>query len=362
MLLADQGADVVKVEEPGRGDYMRWYPPLHEGQSVLFNALNRNKRSITLNLKTADGREAFLRLASRADAVVEGNRPGVMDRLGLGWEVLHEANPRLVMCSITGYGQDGPWAQRAGHDLNYMALAGALGLNAPRGGDPHPLAVQVADIGGGGQGAATAVLAALLGVARGGAGRHLDVSMTDGAVSWLAVALAQQAAEGSVGPRAMQRLTGRYACYRVYRCAGGGYMSVGALEPKFWEALCQALDRPDLIAGQYAEGEAQERLHGEMEAIFATRPREDWEARLGGSELCCEPVLELHEVAGHPQVRHRGLVETRPSGLEVAPAVSLADGWRRMDAPGLGQHTAEVLAEGGLDAAALERLRAAGAI
>jgi crotonobetainyl-CoA:carnitine CoA-transferase CaiB-like acyl-CoA transferase len=139
-------------------------------------------------------------------------------------------------------------------------------------------------------------------------------------------------------------------------------MSVGALEPKFWEALCQALDRPDLIAGQYAEGEAQERLHGEMEAIFATRPREDWEARLGGSELCCEPVLELHEVAGHPQVRHRGLVETRPSGLEVAPAVSLGDGWRRMDAPGLGQHTAEVLAEGGLDAAALERLRAAGAI
>jgi crotonobetainyl-CoA:carnitine CoA-transferase CaiB-like acyl-CoA transferase len=362
MLLADLGADVVKVEEPGRGDYMRWYPPLHEGQSVLFNALNRNKRSVTLYLKQAEGREAFLRLAARADAVVEGNRPGVMDRLGLGWEALHEANPSLVMCSITGYGQHGPWAQRAGHDLNYMALAGALGLNGPRGGDPHPLAVQVADIGAGGQGAATAILAALLDVARGGVGRHLDVSMTDGAISWLAVALAQQAAEGAVGPRAMQRLTGRYACYRVYRCADGGHMSVGALEPKFWEALCQTLDRLDLVAEQYAEGESQDRLHEQMEAIFATRPRADWETLLGGSELCCEPVLELHEVAGHPHVRHRGLIETRPSGLEVAPAVPQGDGWRRRDAPGLGQHTSEVLAEAGLDAADLERLRARGAV
>ena len=362
MLLADQGADVVKVEEPGRGDYMRWYPPLHEGQSVLFNALNRNKRSIALNLKQAEGREAFLRLASRADAVVEGNRPGVMGRLGLGWDVLHETNPRLVMCSITGYGQNGPWAQRAGHDLNYMALAGALGMNAPRGGDPHPLAVQVADIGAGGQGAATAVLGALLGVARGGPGRHLDVSMTDGALSWLAVPLAQQAAEGSVGPRAMQRLTGRYACYRVYRCADGGYMSVGALEPKFWEALCQTLDRSDLIDRQYAEGEGQERLHQEMEAIFATRPRGDWETRLGGSELCCEPVLELREVAGHPHARHRALIETRPTGLEVAPAVLPGNAWRRLDPPRLGEHTAEVLAEVGLDGEALEHLRAVGAV
>jgi crotonobetainyl-CoA:carnitine CoA-transferase CaiB-like acyl-CoA transferase len=362
MLLADLGADVVKVEEPGRGDYMRWYPPLHEGQSILFNALNRNKRSLTLNLKHPEGRAAFLRLVELSDAVVEGNRPGVMDRLGLGWAALHQANPRLVMCSITGYGQDGPLANRAGHDLNYMAIAGALGQNGPRGGDPHPLGVQVADIGGGGQGAATAILGALLEVSRGGEGRHLDVSMADGALSWLAVALAQNAAEGSVGPRAMQRLTGRYACYRVYRCADGGHMSVGALEPKFWESLCQALERADLSPLQYVEGAEQERLHAEMEAIFASRTRGEWEQRLSGDELCCEPVLELGEVARHPHVVHRRLVQLRPTGLEVAPAVPAGEGWRRRDAPRLGEHTAELLAEVGIDGPALEKLRESGTV
>ena len=150
LLLADMGAEVIKVEEPGTGDYMRWTPPLVDGQSALFDALNRDKKSIALNLKEAGGRDALLRLVDTADALVEGNRPGVMDRLGLGWSVLHGRNPRLVMCSITGYGQDGPYASRAGHDLNYMAIAGALGLNGPRDGPPFPLSVQVADIGGGG--------------------------------------------------------------------------------------------------------------------------------------------------------------------------------------------------------------------
>src|SRR5436189_1848780 len=240
LQLADMGADVVKVEEPTAGDYMRWYPPLHDGQSVLFNALNRNKRSVTLNLKADAGRQLFLALAERADVVVEGNRPGVMDRLGLGWPALRARNPRLVMCAITGYGQAGPLATRAGHDLNYMAIAGALSLNAPQGMSPHPLAVQVADLGAGGQAAAVAILGALLGVARGGEGRYLDVSMTDGALTWLAVPLAQERVQGPI-PTGMHRLTGRYACYGVYRCADGRHLSVAALEPKFWRALCDAL-------------------------------------------------------------------------------------------------------------------------
>src|SRR5215467_8724788 len=232
MLMADMGADVVKVEEPRSGDYMRWYPPLRDGRSVLFNALNRNKRSLSLDLKQRAGRDLFLALVERADVVVEGNRPGVMDRLGLGWPALRAHNPSLVMASITGYGQDGPWSGRAGHDLNYMAVAGALSLNGRRGEPPHPLAVQVADIGGGGQAAATAILGALLAIARGGAGRHLDVSMTDGALSWLAVPLAQAHEQGPIA-RGGHRLTGRYACYGVYECADGRYLSVGALEPKF---------------------------------------------------------------------------------------------------------------------------------
>src|SRR3979411_865977 len=183
------GADVIKVEEPDRGDYMRWTPPLVDGQSVLFNAINRNKRSLSLNLKEERGRDLLLRLLERADVLVEGNRPGVMDRLGVGGDVGHGRNPKVVMCSITGYGQDGPFAARAGHDLNYMATAGGLGLNGEKDGPPVPLSVQVADIGGGGMQPAVAILGALVGVQRGAEGRWLDVSMTDGAASWLALVL-----------------------------------------------------------------------------------------------------------------------------------------------------------------------------
>src|SRR5947207_6453973 len=175
-----------------------------------------------------------------------------MQRLGVGWDVLHARNPRLVMCSITGYGQDGPFAARAGHDLNYMATAGALGLNGERGGPPLPLSVQVADIGGGGLQPAVAILGALVAVQRGGEGRWIDSSMTDGAVGWLALVFAAHAAGERVA-RGDQRLAGRYPCYRVYECRGGGYYSVAALEPKFWTAVCEALARPDLADLQYSE-------------------------------------------------------------------------------------------------------------
>ena len=359
MLLADMGADVIKVEEPGTGDYMRWTPPLADGQSVLFNALNRNKRSLTLNLKSDAGRELMLGLCETAAVLVEGNRPGVMERLGLGWEALRARNPKLVMCSITGYGQDGPFASRAGHDINYMATAGALGLNGETGRAPVPLSVQVADIGGGGLQPAVAILGALVAVERGGEGRRLDVSMTDGAVSWLALPFAQAGAGEQVG-RGAQRLSGRYACYRVYTCRDGKHFSVGALEPKFWGALCVALGKPDLVGLQFAEGDEQARAHREMEDVFASRTRDDWALELASLDACCEPVLELHEVAAHPQVAARRLIETRATGVEVRPAVVMREGWRRLDPPRLGEHSAEVLAEVGVDAVRFEDLRRAG--
>jgi len=327
-LLADLGADVIKVEEPGTGDYMRLTPPLVDGQSVLFNAINRRKRSIALDLKTDRGHQALLRLVETAAVLVEGNRPGVMDRLGIGWEVLHKRNPRLVMCSITGYGQDGPYASRAGHDLNYMAIAGGLGLNGTRDGPPVPLSVQVADIGGGGLGPAVQILAALVGVERGSEGRWIDVSMTDGAVGALALAFAAQAAGERVA-RGDQRLAGRYPCYRVYACGGGGYYSVAALEPKFWKALCEALDRADLVELQYSEDVG---VQGTMEEIFASMTRDQWEERLSSLDACCEPVLDLDEVAKHPQIVARRLLEPRPQGR----------------APQLGEHTEELLREIGL--------------
>ena len=356
MLLADMGADVIKVEEPDTGDYMRWTPPLVDGQSVLFNALNRNKRSLTLNLKIEVGRELLLSLCETASVLVEGNRPGVMERLSLGWETLHARNPKLVVCSITGYGQDGPLAARAGHDINYTATAGVLGLNGEHGRAPVPLSVQIADIGGGGLQPAVAILGALVAMERGGDGRRLDVSMTDGALSWLALPFAEAGAGGDVG-RGDQRLSGRYACYRVYTCKDGRYFSVGALEPKFWGALCTALGKPDLIALQFAEGGEQARVHATMEAVFALRTRDEWSVELAGLDACCEPVLEMHEVAAHPQVAARGLIQTRATGVEVRPAVPMREDWRRLDPPRLGEHSAEVLAELGVDAARFGELR-----
>jgi len=358
LLLADMGADVIKVEEPGAGDYMRWTPPLAGGQSALFNAINRNKRSVTLNLKADAGRDLLLRLVEGADVLVEGNRPGVMDRLGLGWEVVHARNPRLVMCSITGYGQDGPFASRAGHDLNYMATAGGLGLNGERDGPPVPPAVQVADIGGGGLQPAVAILGALVGVQRGGEGRWIDASMTDGAVSWLALALATHAG-GETVARGHQRLSGRFACYRVYACKDGGYYSVAALEPKFWSALCGALERPDLVDLQYSDDSV---VHVALEEMFASRTRLEWQRRLSALDAYCEPVLDIDEVPSHPQIAARRLIETHETGVEVRPAIRLSEGWRRRDAPRLGEHSKEVLAELGIDDSALEELKMAGVI
>ena len=357
MLLADMGAEVIKVEDPDKGDYMRWTPPLVDGQSVLFNSLNRNKKSLTLNLKAEAGRDLLLRLVETADVLVEGNRPGVMKRLGLGWDRLHASNPRLVMCSITGYGQDGPFAARAGHDINYMATAGGLGLNGSSGGPPVPLSVQVADIGGGGQQPAVAILGALVAVQRGGEGRWLDVSMTDGAVSWMSLILAARGG-GETVARGDQRLAGRHACYRVYACKGDGFYSVGALEPKFWAALCVAVGRPDLVGLQFAEGVEGEEVHSVMEEIFASRTRSEWERDLAGLDACCEPVLGLDEVASHPQVAARGLITSGKTGVEVRPAVQMRNDWRRKDPPGLGEDTADVLTAIGVDRKQLEDLKA----
>jgi crotonobetainyl-CoA:carnitine CoA-transferase CaiB-like acyl-CoA transferase len=304
LLLADMGADVIKVEEPETGDYMRWTPPLVAGQSAMFNAVNRNKRSITLNLKSDLGRDLLLRLVETADVLVEGNRPGVMNRLQLGWDVIHARNPRLVMCSITGYGQDGPFALHAGHDLNYMAIAGALGLNGERDRPPVPLAVQVADIGGGSLYPAVAILGALLAVQRGDEGRWIDSSMTDGAMSFLTTALAAHAA-GEKAVRGEQRLTGRYPCYRVYECKGGGFYSVGALEPKFWSTLCNALGRPELIELHLAEDAA---AHRTVEEVFASRTREEMGTGARGSR-------RLLRARPHPR---RGCITSSGGGSPLA--------------------------------------------
>src|ERR671933_107471 len=250
-LLPDFGAEVLKVEDTGMGDYIRWSPPYYEGaeesaRSALFLALNRNKRSIRLNLKTAEGREVLLTLVREYDVVLESFRPGVLDRLGVGYERMREENPKLVYCAITGYGQDGPLRDRSGHDMNYLGLVRLLGLTGDADGPPVQSAGQIADIGGGALMAAFGILAALRERDRSGEGQLVDVSMADGALSWLGMVAARHLADGVAPERGRLELAGGLLCYPPYRCADG-WVALGALEPKFWLAWCRGVGREDLI-------------------------------------------------------------------------------------------------------------------
>lgn len=363
LLLADLGADVIKVEEPGRGDYIRWTVPQVDGESALHRALNRGKRSITLDLKTEDGCEALRRLASGADVLIESYRPGVMDRLGVGFESLRHRNERLVFCSITGYGQDGPYRDRAGHDIDYSGYAGLLHATGQAEGPPTLLAVQVGDFGGG-MAAAVGTLAALTEARRTGRGRYVDVSMLDVVTSWMGVVMSSYLATGETPERGAMPLSGGLACYRVYRAGDGGYLAVGALEPQFWQTLCQALDVPELVDRQFGPPDEQEALAARLQAVFDTRPRDEWVDRLAHLEACVAPVNDVAEALRDPQVVHRGLV-ARIDGQPVGPGPAVAlPGEARITrpAPGLGEHTEDVLGEAGMSAEEVSRLRSAGAI
>jgi alpha-methylacyl-CoA racemase len=363
LLLADFGADVIKVEDTGAGDYVRWSPPHYDGaepsaSSALFLALNRGKRSIRIDLKNPDGRDVLLRLVGSADVLLESFRPGVMDRLGVGYERLREENPRLVYCAITGYGQDGPYAERAGHDMNYLALTGLLGLTGEPDGPPVQAAGQIADLGGGALMAAFGILAALRERDRSGEGQFVDVSMTDGALSWLAMVAARFFADGTVPSRGGTELAGGLICYRPYRCADG-WVSMGALEPKFWAAFCRGVGREDLIEHQFdAPGSA---AHAEVEAVIADRSRAEWRAFNDEHDCCLEPVLELEEALAAEQTRARGMVAGDLLATPVKLSATPAD-FARGGPPGLGEHTDALLAEAGYDAAEIAALRAGGAV
>jgi crotonobetainyl-CoA:carnitine CoA-transferase CaiB-like acyl-CoA transferase len=353
LLLADFGADVLKVEDTGMGDYVRWSPPYHEGadetaKSAMFLALNRGKRSIRLNLKEDAGREVLLKLVREHDVLLESFRPGVMDRLGVGYERLREENPALVYCAITGYGQDGPYTARAGHDLNYLALNGLLDLSGEAGGPPMQAAGQIADVGGGSLMAAFGILAALRERERSGQGQLVDISMFDGSLSWLAMVAARYLADGQKLVRGDLELTGRLICYRPYACKDG-WVTLGALEPKFWQAWCRGVDREDLIEKQF-EAPGSE-AHADVERIFVERTRDEWHAFAEQHDCCLEPVLALDEALDSELVRAREMVVQidQPgtdgvSLLGVPVKLSRTPGAPAGPGPGLGEHTREVLA------------------
>jgi crotonobetainyl-CoA:carnitine CoA-transferase CaiB-like acyl-CoA transferase len=365
LLLADLGADVVKVEEPGRGDYIRWTPPLVDGESAAHQALNRGKRSITLNLKDPRGADLLKRLARGADVLVESFRPGVMNRLGVGFDALRGENRGLVYCSITGYGQDGPYRDRVGHDINYVGYAGLLDLSGEEGGPPVVPPVQVGDLGGGGMAAAIGILAALLERGRTGRGRLVDTSMLDGAVSWLSIHLGTFLATGRGPERGRMPLSGAYACYRVYRCADGKHVTVGALEPQFWRALVTALGLPDLEDEQFAPPERQRQMSDRLQAAFGRRSRDEWMAELEDLEACVGPVNGVAEAVVDPQVRHRGMV-ARAGSRDVGPGSPFRFDGEQVaafaPAPRFGEHTAEVLATVGVGEDELADLRARGVV
>jgi crotonobetainyl-CoA:carnitine CoA-transferase CaiB-like acyl-CoA transferase len=362
LLLADLGADVVKIEEPGQGDYIRLTPPLVDGQGAAHRALNRGKRSVTLDLKAAGGPDLLLRLAGDADALVESFRPGILDRLGAGWDALSRRNPRLVYCALTGYGQDGPYRDRVGHEINYIGYAGILEATGGPDGPPVLPAVQVGDLGGGMAGA-LGVVASLGQAAREGRGRLVDVSMLDVSVSWAAVLTSWYLATGEVPTRGAMPLTGGLACYRPYRCADGRFVAVGALEPRFWRALCEGLGMEDLIDGHLVPSR-QEEVALRLEDAFGSRPRDEWVERLAGLEACVGPVNDVAEAVADPQVRHRGMVaEVDGRAVGPGPAIRLVEGGGAMrPAPALGEHTDEVLAEAGLSREEIADLRDRGIV
>ena len=372
LLLADFGADVVKVEDTGMGDYIRWSPPHYEGahdsaRSALFLALNRNKRSIRLDLKHELGREALLRLAREYDVVLESFRPGVLDRLGVGYERMREENPGLVYCPISGYGQDGPKREASGHDMNYLGLIGLLGLTGEQGGEPVQAAGQIADVGGGALMAAFGIMAALRERDRSGEGQLVDVSMADGALSWLAMVAAGYFADGMVPRRGDLPLAGSVICYRPYECADG-WVTLGALEPKFWQAFCRGVGREDLVVSQFERPGSP--AHAEVQEIFKGRSRAEWEAFARAHDCCLEPVLELDEALDSALVRERGMVvEIEQPGIgrpvrQLGVPVKLGrtpGEHARLPGPALGEHTEEVLLAAGFAEAEVAELLAAGA-
>ena len=364
MMLADLGAEVIKVEEPAVGDPTRRSPPMVAGQSAPFSQVNRNKKSIAIDLKKPEGRDIFLKLASTADCVLEQFRPGVVDRLGINYAVVAERNPRVVYCSLTGFGQDGPHRDRSGHDLNYLALSGVLGLTTDSAGRPVIPGIQVADLAGG-MIAGFAILAALLARERTGRGQFVDVSMFDVMLSMLPIPAAHQLAGTAIPVGGKYVLSGAYPFYNVYETSDGKFMTLGALEPKFWANFCRKVGRDDLASRQFDSGERRESLFEEIRAIFSSKSQSDWIDLMKDADCCCEPVLSLTEAFGHAQTVARQMIRESSSIIDqLGFSYKLSETPPReiSAAPVLGEHTRELLAEIGITEDQGKRLAAAGIV
>ncbi len=370
LILADLGAEVIKIEDPVAGDYARWGPPLVKTMSVYFMALNRNKKSVIIDLKKEKGREVFVTLVKNSDVVIESFRPSVMEKLGLGYEVLKKENPSIVMCSITGYGQTGLYTQKPGHDINYLALSGFLDCTGVRDGQPVIPGGQVADYSSGLY-AVIGILSGIIKKMKTGEGSYIDISMTESAMSFMSTFFIQFFAEGILPTRGKTRLSGEFLCYNIYRTKDGKFMALGALEPKFWEAFLRAIGREDLIDEAYSPAVDGERGYEELKKEFLSRTQEEWVELLKGVDACCEPVRSVAEVVEDPHFKKREVffVSDYPSEGRIYQMRTpvLMDGVEkqpyRTNPPKWGEHTREVLLEiGGYKEKEIELLEKEGVI
>lgn len=369
-VLADLGADVIKVEAPPRGDYLRDRAPFHESQerttsSVPFIGLNRNKRSILLDLKHPEGPETFLRLVSQCDVVLESFRPGVLDRLSVGFEALREVNPRVILCSITGWGRSGPKVHDAGHDINYLAEVGLLSTTGSTSDPPMIPSFQAADAAGA-LFAVISILAAIHERSRSGMGQHLDVPMAFAALSLASMSVANTLVTGVSVRRDEGLLTGGVVCYQTYRCKDG-WVALGALEEKFWSTWCIGVDRTDLVECRHAPtGSA---VHRDVAGVFLARTKEQWR-EFGSNHDCCLSVVSgLDEALKSDVVEESGILHSAVQPGATNPFMTLGqpfsmsrtppDG-NRFPAPPLGAHTREVLLSSGMTFVEVDRLIEAG--
>ncbi|MCY4381842.1 MAG: CaiB/BaiF CoA-transferase family protein [Nitrospinae bacterium] len=368
LMLADMGADVIKVEEPMRGDYIRLASPFDEhGVSPLHLCYNRNKRSLALDLKNQDGVSVLLDLVKNTDVLVDSFRPGVMERLGIGYQRLKKENPTLVHCSITGYGQDGPLARAPGHDLNFQAMGGVVELTGAAGGPPYVPGVLIGDVGAG-MWAAFAILAALRLSERTGVGQFIDISMLDAVMSFLSIHGQTYLSTGQSPGREEMRHNGRRPCYRLYPTKDGRMLSVACSEPKFWVNLCKLIGHEDFYDDYGARGERRLEVIQTLNNTFQSKTLEEWIAHFDGADVCVSPALNMHESFGHTQVQSSGLVRdyqhplkgTYP-GTRPAPKFSNLPIRDSLPPPRLGEHSVEILMEHGFQDEEIESLLASGA-
>ena len=367
--LADMGADVIKVEDTGVGDYSRWIEPKKTLHSAFYLTVGRNKRAIKLDLKKPAGKEVFLALAKGADVIFESFRPGVVDRLGIGYEAIKALNARIVYCALSGYGQDGPYRLRAGHDVNYCAYAGVADQIGVKGGPPAVPNFQIADLAGGTLSCAMGILAALVDAQRSGRGRYVDVAMTDCTLAHAVITLARIEALGQTRARGDDYISGGLPCYGIYETKDARHMSLGALEDKFWHAFCEGVGRPDLADKGRSWDEAGDVVQAEVAAIFEGEPQAHWIAFAERVDCCLAPVLDMAESFENEQLIARGMFAgydhpTDGPVRQFAFPIKFSDFTFTIDrhAPLHGEHTDEILDSLGYDAAAIAALKADGVI